>query len=121
MTTTSSEYFPPPIADSKKLIVLRLGDGGKDLACVTVGSYQEAVNVAIHEYYSELKDVSRDRVQLRINITLLDGTSQVARLTESGFNDTLSQFKPMKLVTIYVAPKSAAATAREPPKYQETR
>ncbi|KIK58295.1 hypothetical protein GYMLUDRAFT_60834 [Collybiopsis luxurians FD-317 M1] len=126
-----SEHFPSP-SDSKKLIVLHLG---KDLACVSVGSYQvnhsiftfcpvltsldqEAVDIAIYEYYSELKDISRDHIQLRVNIAFLDGTSQVARLTESGFNDTLAQFKPMKLVTIHITPKSAAETVREPPKYQ---
>ncbi|KAE9407587.1 hypothetical protein BT96DRAFT_914586, partial [Gymnopus androsaceus JB14] len=110
MTSASEESKP-----AKKLVVFRLGTDGKDLACVSVSSYQDAIDVAFQEYYSELKNITRDRIQLLINIVLLDGTKQVARLTESGFADALDQFQAMKLVTVEIGPR----TRRAPPAYDD--
>ncbi|KAF8832722.1 hypothetical protein HHX47_DHR1001339 [Lentinula edodes] len=98
--------------NTNKLVVLRLGENNKDLACVSVNSYDNAIIIARNEY-PELHSIPVDRIQLKITAKLLDGTSQVVRLTRSGFQETLAQYEPLKLVTIQVLPTG------EPPDYSK--
>ncbi|KAJ3854686.1 hypothetical protein EV368DRAFT_63053 [Lentinula lateritia] len=88
---------------SKRLVVLRLGDNGKDL---------NAIAIAQNEY-PELRSIPSHCIQLKITVQLPDGTSQVVRLTQSGFQETLAQYEPLKLVTIQVLPTG------EPPDYSK--
>ncbi|KAJ3813924.1 hypothetical protein F5876DRAFT_62719 [Lentinula aff. lateritia] len=71
-----------------------------------------AIAIAQNEY-PELRSIPSHCIQLKITVQLPDGTSQVVRLTQSGFQETLAQYEPLKLVTIQVLPTG------EPPDYSK--